>query len=133
MTVNHRAEAERLLDQATDNDGDIVCDDSLTTTIVAVAQVHATLAASEDPIRAALATLAERYEEIADRAPKHPEYLYIDPLTPAQRAEHDRAHAYRQAAADIRDVLRTGHVPHGLMTDAELEQYGTRDEQPPTP
>lgn len=79
----------------------------------------------ERKLRAALATLAERYEEIADRAPRHPQYLYIDPLTPAQRAEHDRAVGYRKAAADLRDVLRTGHVPHDLMTDAELQQHGT--------
>lgn len=76
-------------------------------------------------LRTALTTLADRYDEIADRAPQHPKYLYIDPLTPAQRTEHDRAAGYRRAAADIRDVLCTGHVPHTLMTDAELEKYGT--------
>jgi DNA polymerase-3 subunit epsilon len=75
---------------------------------------------------AALTTLAERYEEMAERAPKHPETLYIDPLTPAERAQHERGATYRSAAADIRDVLRTGRIPHGLMTDAELEQYGAK-------
>jgi hypothetical protein len=88
-----------------------------------------TMHRSEGDLRAALTTLAERYEEMADRAPKHPEYLYIDPLTPAQRSEHDRAVGYRQAAADIRNVLRTSRIPHGLMTDAELEQHGASDAQ----
>lgn len=74
---------------------------------------------------AALTSLADRYEEIADRAPEHPDTLYVDSLTPAQRAEHDRAAGYRKAAADIREVLHTGRIPHDLMTDAELEQHGT--------
>jgi hypothetical protein len=72
-------------------------------------------------LRAALASLAERYDEMADRAPKHPEYLYIDPLTPMQRDQHTRGATYRKAAADIREVLRTSRIPHDLMTDAELD------------
>lgn len=83
-----------------------------------------TMHQSEANLRTTLSTLAERYEETADRAPKHPQYLYIDPLTPAERAEHDRAVGYRRAAADIREVLRTGRIPHGLMTDAELDSRG---------
>lgn len=84
-----------------------------------------TMHQAEAQLRAALATLADRYDEMASRAPEHPKYLYIDPLTPSQRTEHDRAVGYRKAAADIRDVLRTGRIPHDLMTDAEVEQHGT--------
>jgi len=85
-----------------------------------------TMSQGEANVRSALTALADRYEEIAERAPKHPEYLYIDPLTPAERAEHDRGAAYRRAADDIREVLRSGHIPHTLMTDAELDQHGAR-------
>ena len=47
MTINHRAEAERLLNDATDNDGDITVTGEHVTATLAAAQVHATLAASE--------------------------------------------------------------------------------------
>jgi hypothetical protein len=40
----HYREAERLLDTATDNDGDIQTDDGMTANILTAAQVHATLA-----------------------------------------------------------------------------------------
>jgi len=66
----------------------------------------------ERKVRAALTTLADRWEEMASRC---------DDDAPDSAAF--RAHTYRRAAADVRHVLRTGHVPHGLMTDAELEQH----------
>ncbi|MBI0296746.1 hypothetical protein JBE04_20355 [Streptomyces sp. PRKS01-29] len=84
-----------------------------------------TMHRTETDLRVALTTLAERWEQMADRAPEHPKYLYIDPLTPAQRDEHARGAAYRKAASDLRDVLRTGRIPHDLLTDAELETHGT--------
>lgn len=40
----HYREAERLLDLATDQDGDIVTDDRMTANLLAAAQVHAELA-----------------------------------------------------------------------------------------
>lgn len=83
---------------------------------------------TEADLRAALTALAERYEEITDRAPKHPQYLYIDPLTPAQRAEHDRAVAYRNAALAIRGILRTSRLPHDLADNTDLAQHGTPEE-----
>jgi hypothetical protein len=46
--------------------------------------------------------------------------LLIDEPTAAQRHQHERAATYRRAAADLREVLVTGRIPHGLMTDAEL-------------
>ncbi|MEU1663637.1 helix-hairpin-helix domain-containing protein [Streptomyces sparsogenes] len=79
----------------------------------------------EADLRAKLTALAERYEEIVDRAPRHPQWLYIDPLTPGQRAEHDRAVAYRNAARAIRSILRDGQLPHDLTDTADLEQHDT--------
>lgn len=66
---------------------------------------------SEADLRAALTTLAERWEEIAAKA-----------TTDLGR---ERAMQIEAAAKGVRYVLATGHVPHWLMTDAELEQYGT--------
>jgi DNA polymerase-3 subunit epsilon len=70
----------------------------------------------ERKLRATLALLLERWAPMSackDHAPA---------------MEHGRAHAYRTVARDVRDVLRTGRIPHDLMTDAELEQHGTREE-----
>jgi hypothetical protein len=115
MTSTHRAEAERLLGQATDNDGDIVCDDSLTTTILAAAQVHATLAAGHDPIRALLATLAERWQEVADSyKPKGDE---PDDDVAARYANYRLI--YLRNIRDLREALDAGRIPCGLMTHAE--------------
>jgi hypothetical protein len=68
----------------------------------------------ERKIRGALADLAERYEETAARA-----------VSDVAKA---RARQISQAAKDIRTVLTTGRIPHWLMTDAELEQHGTPEE-----
>lgn len=69
---------------------------------------------SERKLRAAMADLAERW------AP-----LTVAPDDASELAQ-GRAHAYRNAADDIRDVLRTGLIPHGLMTDAELDMHGAK-------
>lgn len=74
----------------------------------------------EAALRAALTTLMERWTEHADSLP----------LDPADASElgvlrGERIRMYRLMVRDLGDVLRTGHVPHDLMTDAELEQYGT--------
>lgn len=84
-----------------------------------------TMHASEAALRATLTTLADRYEQMAKAGPDFGDELLIDEPTPIQLQQHERAAAYGKAAADIREVLRTGRIPHGLMTDAELEQYGT--------
>jgi hypothetical protein len=68
----------------------------------------------------ALNLLAERWERMGQAAPELGDSLFIDEPTPAQRHQHERAATYRQAAADLREVLVTGRIPHGLMTDAEL-------------
>lgn len=80
---------------------------------------------NERKLRATLTTLADRWEQMAKDAPRLGGELLIDEPTPTQLQQIVRAAAYRKAAADIRDVLRTGHVPHDLLTDAELEQHGT--------
>ncbi|MFD9222033.1 exonuclease domain-containing protein [Streptomyces sp. NPDC060064] len=82
---------------------------------------------SERKVRAALADLAERWEQMAKSAPDLGDELLIDEPTSVQQLQIERAHTYRKAAADVRDVLRTGRVPHDLMTDAELEQHGTSE------
>lgn len=77
----------------------------------------------ERKVRAAFADLAARWESMAPKPPLGD--LFVDEVTPAEAHKVARDHTYRQAAADVRDVLRTGLPPHGLMTDAELDQYGT--------
>ncbi|MER7046729.1 hypothetical protein [Streptomyces jumonjinensis] len=76
---------------------------------------------SDDRLRVTLATLAERWREIADST----ESLAI---TTANRvlseARYERARHIRRAADDIDTVLRTGRVPHDLMTTTELAQNG---------
>ncbi|MFD5709525.1 hypothetical protein ACFWHW_03870 [Streptomyces pharetrae] len=80
--------------------------------------------------RATLTTLADRWEQMAD----HGDVAigtFNGPAAATLDAEvGERGRTYRKAAADIRDVLRTGRVPHDLMTDAELEQHGTAEESP---
>ncbi|MFE2563122.1 exonuclease domain-containing protein [Streptomyces mirabilis] len=78
----------------------------------------------ERKLRAALTTLAERWERMAVGVPDLGSDLFVDEPTPSEAARIERAHTYRKNAADVRDVLRTGRVPHDLMTDAELEQHG---------
>jgi hypothetical protein len=83
---------------------------------------------TEAALRAALADLAERWERMAGPAPDPSEGLFVDEPSPAEYARIERAATYRTAASDVRDVLRTGLIPHGLMTDAELQQHGTPEE-----
>lgn len=87
-----------------------------------------TMHQTEAALRATLTLLAERWEQMAKSAPDLGDELLIEEPTPLQRCQIERAHTYRTAAADVRDVLRTGLLPHGLMTDAELEQHGTPEE-----
>lgn len=82
----------------------------------------------ERKVRALLGELADRWEQMAGPAPDPSEGLFVDEVTPAESARVERAHTYRTAAQDLRDALRTGRIPHALMTDAELEQHGTPEE-----
>ena len=87
-----------------------------------------TMHQSEAQLRAVLTDLADRWEQLAGPAPDLSEGLFVDEVTPAEASRVWHAAAYRSAASDLRDVLRTGLPPHGLMTDAELEQHGTPEE-----
>ncbi|MEU3613431.1 hypothetical protein ABZ725_14105 [Streptomyces sp. NPDC006872] len=84
-----------------------------------------TMHQNEGRLRAVLATLAERWEQLAGPKPDPDEGLFVDQPGPDEYARVERAHAYRTAASDLRDVLRTGQIPHPIMTDAELERHGT--------
>lgn len=84
-------------------------------------------ATREAGLRATLADLADRWEQMADRmTANHPTEFYAT-VTEAELVEETRASVLRTSASDVRDVLRTGLIPHGLMTDAELEQHGTEE------
>ncbi|MGW1015634.1 exonuclease domain-containing protein [Streptomyces niveus] len=77
----------------------------------------------ERKLRGALADLAERWGAHANfHAARLPGDFLID-ADPANERAAATAHAYRTAAMDVAEVLRTGRMPHGLMTDAELEQH----------
>jgi DNA polymerase-3 subunit epsilon len=82
----------------------------------------------ERKLRAVVDELAERWEQMAKAGPDFGDELLIDEPTPLQLQQRERAHTYKTAATDVRDVLRTGRLPHALMTDAELEQHGMPEE-----
>jgi len=83
----------------------------------------------ERKFRAAFAELAERWEQMADRMTAgHPVEFYTA-VTETELVEETRASVLRTSASDVRDVLRTGLIPHPIMTDAELEQHGATEEK----
>lgn len=85
-------------------------------------------ATREAELRATLAELAERWEQTADRmTANHPTEFYTA-VTETELVEETRASVLRTSASDVRDVLRTGLIPHPIMTDAELEQHGASEE-----
>lgn len=82
----------------------------------------------EATLRATLTDLAERWEQMANRmTASHPAEFYTA-VTETELVEETRASVLRTSASDVRDVLRTGRIPHPLMTDAELQQHGTPEE-----
>ncbi|MFD5798646.1 hypothetical protein ACFWIO_34970 [Streptomyces diastatochromogenes] len=70
---------------------------------------------------AAFTTLAERWQQMAD----HGDVAigsFDGPAAATLDAEvGERGRTYRKAAADVRDVLAAGRIPHDLMTDDELD------------
>jgi len=114
MAVNHRAEAEKHLGNAarhlTEHPGDM----RIAEVAAAIGQGYATLAAAQDPVREQLATLLERWEEVADsyrpRESGHPDL-----------EERYRNYRYVQLRAirNLRQVLDTGTMPCELATDEE--------------
>jgi hypothetical protein len=83
---------------------------------------------TETDLRATLNTLADRWEQIAGPKPDPDEGLFVDEVAPGEAARDEHNYVLRTPAADLREVLRTGRLPHPLMTGAELEQYGTPEE-----
>ncbi|MFE8961798.1 hypothetical protein [Streptomyces iakyrus] len=77
---------------------------------------------------AALTTLAERWEQMAANEGKALQFLEGPNAEWVADTARERIRTYAKAAADIRNVLATGRIPHDLMTDAELEQHGTPEE-----
>lgn len=75
---------------------------------------------ADGELRATLSDLAGRWEQMAKIAPDLGDALLIDEPTPVQQLQIERAATYSRAATDLREVLATGRIPHGLMTDAEL-------------
>lgn len=126
MTINHRVEAERHLSKASFWTGNgpnaTPVNPAASDFHLRAAQVHATLASQGTDFRAPLEALAAYYEAVVAKAPRHPQWLSIDPLGPRQRAEHDRAVAYRNAARAVRHILRTGDIPQDLTDDSALDQ-----------
>ncbi|MEU8473718.1 hypothetical protein [Streptomyces hygroscopicus] len=80
------------------------------------------MAQSDDDLRAALITLTSRWEEIARSAEARADATANGTLS---EIGHARVHTIRRLARDVADVLRTGRIPHDLMTTAELEEHGT--------
>ena len=77
----------------------------------------------------ALNLLAERWEQMAKAGPDFGSELLINEPTSLQLQQRERASVYGRAAADLREVLVSGRIPHDLMTDAELEQHGKSEEK----
>lgn len=69
----------------------------------------------------ALSALAERWEQEAATA-EAALGCFEGPAAATLDAEvSERARTYRQAATDLRDVLRTGQIPRDLLTHSERQ------------
>lgn len=87
-----------------------------------------TMHQTEADLRAALTTLAERWEQCADALTRDlPTDLFIESDSGTEWGA-TLAHGYRTSARDLREVLATSRIPNALMTAAEEEQYSTREE-----
>ncbi|WP_432008665.1 hypothetical protein [Streptomyces bacillaris] len=114
MTVNHRAEAEKHLAHAARHLTEYPGDMRIAEVAAAIGQGHAALAGSQDPVREQLATLLERWEEVADS------------YRPSESGHPDLEERYRnyryvqlRAIRNLRQVLDTGTMPCELATDEE--------------
>jgi hypothetical protein len=77
---------------------------------------------SVDPRAAAavLDVLAGRWEQMAKSTDNSCTDVNPDAEPGLVWLRTSRAQTYRRAAADLREVLASGRIPHGLMTDTEL-------------
>ncbi|MFE2073687.1 hypothetical protein [Streptomyces misionensis] len=75
----------------------------------------------------ALVDLTTRWDQMAD----YGETIigaFEGPTAATLNAEvEERSHTYRKAATDVREVLRTGRIPHDLTTVSALAQPAERD------
>jgi hypothetical protein len=71
-------------------------------------------------LRAMLADLAGRWEQMAKTTDNSCADVNVDAEPGVAWIRSSRAQTYRRAATDLREVLDSGRIPHGLMTDAEL-------------
>jgi hypothetical protein len=69
---------------------------------------------------AVVATLADRWQMMADHGDTAIGHFEGPAAATLDAEVGERGRTYRKAAVDVRDVLRTGRIPHDLMTDAEL-------------
>ncbi|WP_406417959.1 hypothetical protein [Streptomyces sp. NBC_01614] len=67
-----------------------------------------------------LADLADRWEQMADQGDAAIGQFEGPAAATLDAEVGERGRTYRKAASDVRDVLRTGRIPHDLMTSAEL-------------
>ncbi|WP_329217439.1 hypothetical protein [Streptomyces microflavus] len=118
MAVNHRAEAEKHLGNAARHLTEDPRDMRIAEVAAAIGQGYAALASSQDPVREQLATLLERWEEVADS---------YKPMEGSKHADlEDRYRNYRymqlRAIRNLRQVLDTGMMPCELATDDEKQR-----------
>jgi hypothetical protein len=69
-----------------------------------------------DDRSAALATLTDRWEEMASQGDAMIGHFEGPTAATLDAEVAERSRTYRKAAADVRHVLSTGSVPHDLMT-----------------
>ncbi|MFE7485545.1 hypothetical protein [Streptomyces sp. NPDC057552] len=140
MTVNHRAEAEKHLGNAARHLTEDPRDMRIAEVAAAIGQGHAALAAAQDPVRDQLATLLERWEEVADS------YKPMEGSKHADLEERYRNYRFVQLRAirNLRQVLDTGTMPCELATEEEqrrgdcgkvhaAEEFTERDPWAPAP
>jgi hypothetical protein len=71
-------------------------------------------------VRTTVTTLAERWEQMATNEEAAIPRLNGPAAEEVGAGVAERCRTYRKAAADLLEALRTGRIPHDLMTDAEL-------------
>lgn len=76
----------------------------------------------------ALNLLADRWQQLADQGDTAIGHFEGPAAAQLDAEVAERGRTYRKAVADLREVLVSGRIPHDLMTEAELEQHGSREE-----
>lgn len=74
---------------------------------------------SNPALPVALTSLAERWEQMADQGDAAIGHFEGPTAVTLNIEVAERGSTYRQAAADVREVLRTGCIPHDLLAGSE--------------